>query len=78
MLLSYRFRLYPSKTIQERLIENLELCRWLYNRLLAELNKAREEGRRITQGETQALIVELKRSERPELSTVYSKLIRSL
>jgi len=76
MLLSYRFRLYPSKSIQARLTEHLELCRWLYNRLLSEVNKAKEEKRRITQRDTQALIVELKRAEKPELKGVYSKVLQ--
>lgn len=51
-MLSYRFRIYPSKTVEQKLGEHLELCRWLYNRLLYELNKAGEEDRRITQKDT--------------------------
>jgi putative transposase len=76
MLLSYRFRLYPSKTVQARLSEHLELCRWLYNHLLSEVNKAKEEGQMITQRDAQALIVELKKGEKPELSKVYSKVLQ--
>jgi len=40
MAVSYKFRIYPSKTVQARLQEQLELCRWLYNRLLEEPNRA--------------------------------------
>ncbi len=71
-----RFRIYPSKTTQQKLSEQIELCRWLYNRLLEELNKARKMGRKITQSETQSLIVELKRKENPELNKVYSKVLQ--
>nr|MDO8080694.1 helix-turn-helix domain-containing protein [Candidatus Freyarchaeota archaeon] len=39
----YRFKLHPSKTIQQKLNEQMELCRGLYNRLLEELNNARKE-----------------------------------
>jgi putative transposase len=74
-VLSQKFRLYPSKTVERRLEENLELCRWLYNRLLEELNKAKAEERRLTRKDTQALIVRLKR-EKPELNTVYSKVLQ--
>jgi putative transposase len=74
-MLSYRFRIYPSKTVQQTLSEHLELCRWLYNRLLEKLNHARTEGRQITQLETQALIVRFK-EERPELEGVYSKVLQ--
>ena len=53
-ILSYRFRIYPSKTIRAKLDEQLELCRWLYNRLLFELNKVREEGGKLKPSDTQA------------------------
>ncbi|AGK61557.1 transposase, IS605 OrfB family, central region [Archaeoglobus sulfaticallidus PM70-1] len=76
MLISYRFRIYPSKTVQAKLNEQLELCRWLYNRLLSEVNKARKEGRRIRREDTQSLIVRIKREEKPELSKVYSKVLQ--
>ncbi|MCW3136796.1 MAG: helix-turn-helix domain-containing protein, partial [Canidatus Methanoxibalbensis ujae] len=66
MLISYKFRIYPSKTAETRLNEQLELCRRLYNKLLEEVNKARKKGRKINWKYTQALIVKLKQ-ERPEL-----------
>lgn len=75
MMLSYKFRIYPSSTVQAKLQEHLELCRWLYNRLLEELNKVREEGRKINQRDTQAFIVKLKRENTP-LSKVYSKVLQ--
>jgi putative transposase len=74
-VLSQKFRLYPSKTVERRLEENLELCRWLYNRLLEELNKVKAEERWFTRKDTQALIVRLKR-EKPELNVVYSKVLQ--
>ncbi|MCD6370722.1 MAG: transposase [Thermoplasmata archaeon] len=75
MMLSYKFRLYPNKEIEKKLEEQLEICRWLYNRLLEEINNARKEGRKITQRDTQALIVKLK-EENPELKKVYSKVLQ--
>lgn len=75
MLISYKFRIYPSKTTETRLNEQLELCRCLYNKLLEEVNKARKEGRKINWKYTQALIVKLKQ-ERPELKNVYSKVLQ--
>jgi len=74
-MLGYKFRIYPSKTVQATLQEHLELCRWLYNRLLFELNKAKEEGRKLKQTDTQALIVKLKK-ENLELRKVYSKVLQ--
>ncbi len=74
-MLSYKFRLYPSEATERKLSERLELCRWLYNRLLGELNKAGDEGKRITKLETQATIVKLK-GEKPELGAVNSKALQ--
>ena len=75
VIASYKFKLYPNKEIEKRLEEQLEICRWLYNRLLEEINNARKEGRKITQKDTQALIVKLKK-ENPELKGVHSKVLQ--
>jgi putative transposase len=53
----------------------MALCRWLYNRLLEEMGRAKAEGRRITRSETQAIIVKLK-GEKPELGSVHSKVLQ--
>ena len=74
-MLSYKFRIYPSKMIQKKLQEQLELCRWLYNRLLFELNKAKEESRTLKPKDTQSLIVNLKQ-ENTNLNKVYSKVLQ--
>lgn len=74
-MLSYRFRIYPSKAIEQKLGEHLDLCRWLYNQLLEELNRARMENRKVTQQDTQAFIVGFKQSK-AELNNVYSKVLQ--
>jgi putative transposase len=58
---SYKFRLYPSKAVETKLLEHLELCRWLYNRLLEEINKNKNKN---NQRDAQALIVQLKELDR--------------
>ncbi len=75
-MLSYKFRLYPSKAVEQKLNRQMALCRWLYNRLLSELNLAREKGIKLRRTDTQALIVDLKRHEKPELGEVYSKVLQ--
>ena len=77
MLISYKFRIYLSREVQQKLSEQLDICRWFYNRLLSEVNKARKEGRKITWKDTQALIVKLKK-EKPELNKVYSKVLQMM
>lgn len=68
---SYRFRIYPSKAQQERMLQHMELCRWLYNELLRAIRENPSLGRI----DTQRLIVELKK-EKPELKEVYSKVLQ--
>lgn len=75
-MLSYRFRLYPSKTAEKTLNRQMALCRWLYNQLLSELNLAREKGIKLKRTDAQALIVDLKKHERSELDEVYSKVLQ--
>jgi len=75
-MLSYRFRLYPSKTVEHVLNRQIELCRWFYNHLLSELNMIREKGIRLKQTDIQALIPDLKKHEKPEPDEVYSKVLQ--
>jgi len=50
MLLTHRFRLYPNKEQESKLLETLELCRQTYNILLNELNNQKEIDKSIIQG----------------------------
>lgn len=75
MIISYRYPMYPKMEVEQKLVSALENCRWLYNRLLEELNIARENGMKLGVYDTQNLIPLLK-SENPNLSTVYSKVLQ--
>ena len=59
----------------QKLLEALDTCRWLYNKLLEKVNTARDEGRKLSTYETQNLIPNLK-VENPKLSKVYSKVLQ--
>lgn len=72
MQLTYKFRLYPRKEQEEKLLETLELCRQNYNYFLFQLDKKDETPRRL---ELQAQLPKLKR-EKPELNKVYSKVLQ--
>ena len=71
-MLSYKFRLYPKKRQEERLMETLELCRQTYNYFLAQWNGKESIPSRL---ELQAQLPKLK-EERPELNRVYSKVLQ--
>ncbi|PKL61839.1 MAG: transposase [Methanomicrobiales archaeon HGW-Methanomicrobiales-2] len=75
MLISYKYRAYPDATVEPRLHEALDTCRWLYNTLLEECTTAREHGLTPTMRGTQARIVTLK-DENPFLKGVYSKVLQ--
>jgi len=43
-MICYRYPFLPNKIAQLKFAENLDACRWLYNRLLQEPNGAEEKG----------------------------------
>ncbi len=49
--LTYKFRLYPKKEHEERLLETLELCRQTYNYFLAQWNEKAEIPSRLERPE---------------------------
>jgi len=70
--LTYKFRLYPKKKQEEKLVETLELCRQTYNYFLAQWNGKNKIPSKF---ELQAQLPKLKR-EKPELNKVYSKVLQ--
>ncbi|MEK6973424.1 MAG: transposase, partial [archaeon] len=71
MLLTYKFRIYPSKEQEQKLFFVLDKCRLTYNKLLEILNKQEK----INQNEIQAAIPKLK-EQYPELNEIYSKTLQ--
>ena len=53
----------------------MDACRWLYNRLLQDLNEAKEKGIKLKTYDTQNMIPSLK-LENPKLNLVYSKVLQ--
>jgi len=75
MMISYKYPIFPNKITQWKLAENLDACRWLYNRLLKDLNDAKEKGIKLKTYNTQNMIPYLK-LENPKLNLVYSKVLQ--
>lgn len=50
VIITHKFRLYPSKQQEANLLETLELCRQTYNSLLDELNRQKIIDRSQIQG----------------------------
>jgi len=68
--LAYKFRLYPKREQEERLLETLELCRQTHNYFLAQW-----KGKIPSRLELQAQLPKLK-IEKPELNRVHSKVLQ--
>lgn len=68
---TYKFRIYPSKSIQRTIEEHLNICRYLYNYLLEQKSK----NPKLNKMDTQKLITEHKKAN-PELKKVHSKVLQ--
>jgi putative transposase len=78
MLLSYKYRLKPTKNQIVALEEQLRLCRWTYNKLLNHSFEARKAGRGTpTQFSLQSLLPDMK-TQMPELDQVFSQVLQNV
>ena len=68
-MISYKFKLYPTKEQTEKLELSLDICRRTYNYLLAELSKG------FTKVELANYLLDLKLVN-PEMKEVYSKVLQ--
>ena len=71
MQTAYKFRLYPTKEQEQKLLWTLDKCRYVYNFLLSELQQQKV----VDRTQLQKMIVDLKRVE-PELQKAYSKTLQ--
>jgi len=71
MLTAYRFRLYPNKEQEQKLLFTLDKCRFVYNKLLEGLNKQEK----INRNELQHSILKIK-EENKEINNIYSKVLQ--
>lgn len=69
-MITYKFRLYPTKDNEQRMLWTLDKCRFVYNYLLEQ-----KSNNQLKRWELQSLLSELKK-ERPELQGVYSKTLQ--
>ena len=75
---SLKYRLYPTKKQRRLLQEQLDECRWLYNRFLEERKNSWERDKKgIGYFQQCKSIVTLKK-ERPSLNKVYSQVLQNV
>jgi putative transposase len=71
--LSFKYRIYPTREVEEKLLRVMQVEAKVYNALLDAVNNARKGGKRITSKDTQDMLKDLK-IEGKEL--VYSKVLQ--
>ncbi|MFP3242793.1 MAG: helix-turn-helix domain-containing protein [Caldisphaera sp.] len=53
--LSFKYRIYPTREVEEKLLKIMQVEVKVYNALLDAVNNARKEGKKITPKDTQAV-----------------------
>jgi len=71
-MITHKFRLYPTKEQEEKLLFILEQCRWLHNKLLSIINESKKTP---SKRKVQSMLPKLK-EERPELKEVNAKTLQ--
>lgn len=75
---SFKFRLYPNKKQEQKLLDWLETCRWIYNEALAQRKKTYEQEKRsVTRIEQQVWLKEAKKND-PRLREVHSQVAQEV
>ena len=69
---NYKFRLYPNDSQEYKLNNNLNVCKWVYNKFVEQAQK-----NFISQYDMQYMLTELKQSE-PWLYNYHSKMLQSI
>lgn len=75
---NYKFRLYPNKEQESKLLEWLDTCRWIYNTALAQRKEAWErEKKSITRVEQQIWLKEAKKTD-ARLKRIHSQVAQEV
>jgi putative transposase len=75
---TFKYRLQPSKSQRTKLLQTLEMCRWVYNETLATRKSAWEqEQKSLSLYDTNKLLTVWKQ-EHPELRDVFSQVLQNV
>lgn len=75
---TFKYRLRPSKSQRTRLIQTLELCRWVYNETLAIRKNAWEQERQSLSGYDTNKLLTVWKQEHLELKGVFSQVLQDV
>jgi putative transposase len=74
----FKYRLYPTREQRRLLDQQLEECRWLYNRLLEERKTAWEQRQEAVRLYDQHALLPALKAERPTLARVQSQVLQNV
>jgi putative transposase len=75
---TFKYRLRPSKSQRTKLVQTLELCRWVYNETLAlRKNTWEQEHKTLSLYDTNKLLADWKQGH-PKLKTVHSQVLQNV
>ena len=78
MLLTYKYRLYPTKKQEEILLKTLELCKELYNSAIFERIDAYKKLKKYISYREQQNQLPLVKKVRPDVKEVYSQVLQDV
>src|SRR5258708_7605218 len=73
-----KYRLYPNNEQRRLLEQQLDACRWLYNRLLEERKTAWEQRQESVRLYDQHALLPALKAERPALAGVHSQVLHNV
>ena len=75
---TFKYRLRPSKNQRTKLIQTLELCRWVYNETLATRKSAWEQEKKALSLYDTNKLLTIWKQEHPELKVVFSQVLQNI
>lgn len=75
---TYKYRIYPTKAQETQLDQQLELCRWVYNKTLETRKNAYEQdGKSVSYYDTKKMLP-IWKEEKPSLKSVHSMVLQDV
>ncbi len=75
---TFKYRIRPSKGQRTKLLQTLEVCRWVYNETLAIRKKAWEQERKTLSLYDTNKLLTLWKQEHPELKGTFSQVLQNV
>ncbi len=75
---TFKYRLQPSKSQRAKLVQTLELCRWVYNETLATRKNSWEQDKKTLSLYDANKLLTIWKQEHPELKDVFSQVLQNV